>query len=380
MTTQTELLRNALERIAEWDECDARFRMDHGSNGERDYYRQIARTALAQPEQPVPQGLRLVGLFSFDADEEDPSLCFFQGTDFDGKDRHPKELCRLLEEETTCGPQKALYAYASPTPPQAEHQGCDKSKCGSRSACDIVGCHGACTAAPQAEQAEAVKPVPLAQQIKESILLPHLVPGRVAAKPEPVGINGLTEAETSATASVMGLVKPETEREEVTDAMVDAYLTAQRRTVEEADRFGRPNIGGLHTNTVREACRNGIRAALISADSKDAGEPVAWVRRHPDGALTAEFLEDAVIEPVRKKSGAWVPLYIRPQAAELAALKADIAKQATEIEALKDQLASIRKWATGWSEVPYDDPWKFAAQELLSSMDMHAAMQTKEAS
>lgn len=120
MTTQTELLRNALERIAEWDECDARFRMDHGSNGERDYYRQIARTALAQPEQPVPQGLRLVGLFSFDADEEDPSLCFFQGTDFDGKDRHPKELCRLLEEETTCGPQKALYAYASPTPPQAE--------------------------------------------------------------------------------------------------------------------------------------------------------------------------------------------------------------------------------------------------------------------
>ncbi|WP_341714489.1 hypothetical protein [Limnobacter sp.] len=41
-------------------------------------------------------------------------------------------------------------------------------------------------------------------------------------------------------------------------------------------------------------------------------EPVAWVRRHPDGALTAEFLEDAVIEPARKKSGAWVPLYNHP--------------------------------------------------------------------
>jgi|GEM_PF-2055976 len=53
------------------------------------------------------------------------------------------------------------------------------------------------------------------------------------------------------------------QREEVTDAMVDAYLTEQRRTVEEADRqFGRPNIGGLHTNTVREACRNGLRAAI----------------------------------------------------------------------------------------------------------------------
>ena len=41
-------------------------------------------------------------------------------------------------------------------------------------------------------------------------------------------------------------------------------------------------------------------------------EPVAWVRRHPDGAFTAEFLENAVIEPVRKKSGAWFPLYTTP--------------------------------------------------------------------
>lgn len=56
----------------------------------------------------------------------------------------------------------------------------------------------------------------------------------------------------------------------VTDAMIDAYLTEQRRTVEEADRFGRPNIGGLHTNTVREACRNGIRAALAAANAVSA--------------------------------------------------------------------------------------------------------------
>jgi len=51
---------------------------------------------------------------------------------------------------------------------------------------------------------------------------------------------------------------------EITDAMVDAYLAEQRRTVEEADRFGRSNIGGLHTNTVRDACRNGLRAALAT--------------------------------------------------------------------------------------------------------------------
>lgn len=74
---------------------------------------------------------------------------------------------------------------------------------------------------------------------------------------------------------------PSTAVEPVTDAMVDAYLTEQRRTVKEADRFGRPNIGGLHTNTVREACRNGIRAALLSA-------PALPAAAMPVGELTDE--------------------------------------------------------------------------------------------
>ncbi len=52
------------------------------------------------------------------------------------------------------------------------------------------------------------------------------------------------------------------------DAMVDAYLTAQRAAVEEADRFGRPNAGGLHTNTVREACRAGLAAAIKAQGGK----------------------------------------------------------------------------------------------------------------
>lgn len=55
------------------------------------------------------------------------------------------------------------------------------------------------------------------------------------------------------------------------DAMVDAYLREQRRVVEEADRFGRPYVGGLHTNTVREACRAGIAAALAAKSQKDHG-------------------------------------------------------------------------------------------------------------
>lgn len=58
------------------------------------------------------------------------------------------------------------------------------------------------------------------------------------------------------------------------------------------------------------------RAALATQPLEQ--KPVAWVRRHPDGALTAEFLEDAVIEPARKKSGAWVPLGVIAQPEQVA--------------------------------------------------------------
>lgn len=64
----------------------------------------------------------------------------------------------------------------------------------------------------------------------------------------------------------------------ITDAMVDAYLTAQRRTVEKADRFGRPVA--LHTNTVREACRQGLLAAIGAAPAapSDAQLLLEWDR------------------------------------------------------------------------------------------------------
>jgi hypothetical protein len=74
-----------------------------------------------------------------------------------------------------------------------------------------------------------------------------------------------------------------------TDAMVDAYLAAQRKTVEEADRFGRPNVGGLHTDTVREACRNGLAAALSASPASPQGLPAtdAGYSPLPDAASTA---------------------------------------------------------------------------------------------
>ena len=47
MSDLTTKLAEALRRIADWSALDFEFRVNYGSNGERDYYRQIARAALA---------------------------------------------------------------------------------------------------------------------------------------------------------------------------------------------------------------------------------------------------------------------------------------------------------------------------------------------
>jgi len=52
-----------------------------------------------------------------------------------------------------------------------------------------------------------------------------------------------------------------------------------------------------------------LRAALA-----EQAEPVAWIRKHPDGTLSDDLLPNWQIEPVRKNSGAWMPLYAAPQA------------------------------------------------------------------
>ncbi len=75
---------------------------------------------------------------------------------------------------------------------------------------------------------------------------------------------------------------------EPSDAMVDAYLTAQRAAVEEADRFGRPNAGGLHTNTVREACRSGLRAAIAQSVSDDICQACKGAGGTMTGGICAE--------------------------------------------------------------------------------------------
>ena len=52
--------------------------------------------------------------------------------------------------------------------------------------------------------------------------------------------------------------------------------------------------------------------AVILAQQPVTGEPVAWIRRHPNGALSNELLIHVQVEQVRRDSGAWVPLYTHP--------------------------------------------------------------------
>lgn len=51
---------------------------------------------------------------------------------------------------------------------------------------------------------------------------------------------------------------------------------------------------------------------LAEAQQPATGEPVAWIRRHPNGALSNELLTHVQVEQVRRDSGAWVPLYTHP--------------------------------------------------------------------
>lgn len=65
----------------------------------------------------------------------------------------------------------------------------------------------------------------------------------------------------------------------ITDAMVDAYLKAQRETVERVDREwgGKTGKAAEHLHPVREACRNGLRAALTQPTTVQQAETLKYV-------------------------------------------------------------------------------------------------------
>jgi hypothetical protein len=90
---------------------------------------------------------------------------------------------------------------------------------------------------------------------------------------------------------------------------------AYKHLVEVYDSLASPSIPPAEQEPgYKERCPRGLRwenahncKQCICASSNQ--EVVAWVRRHPDGALSPnELLSDERIEESRKKSGAWIPL------------------------------------------------------------------------
>lgn len=94
---------------------------------------------------------------------------------------------------------------------------------------------------------------------------------------------------------------------------------------------------------------------------------IAWVRQHPDGTLTDEILPDATIEPVRKSSGAWLPL----------SLSAPVSAPAQQAEASLDQnelyrlqMAAISTAAFGYWKLgdPIKDEYVTVALKDVASL------------
>lgn len=72
--------------------------------------------------------------------------------------------------------------------------------------------------------------------------------------------------------------------------------------------------------------------AVILAQQPVTGEPVAWIRRHPNGALSNELLIHVQVEQVRRDSGAWVPLYTHPAPSA----PGDVARDAERYRFIRD--------------------------------------------
>lgn len=51
LKAQVELLRNTLKTICRWDSLSIKFVVNNGSNGERNYYRNLASDALEKTTQ-----------------------------------------------------------------------------------------------------------------------------------------------------------------------------------------------------------------------------------------------------------------------------------------------------------------------------------------
>jgi hypothetical protein len=122
------------------------------------------------------------------------------------------------------------------------------------------------------------------------------------------------ECETVAHCTSHGCIPKQTAVDRLLD---EAKLLADARPVE---------VGNLPewTLNAEHTIRRLVKAlALVNEVDQEQPaqpqqEPVAWIRRHPNGALSNEILLHVQVEGVRRESGAWVPLYISPPTLSLA--------------------------------------------------------------
>lgn len=101
----------------------------------------------------------------------------------------------------------------------------------------------------------------------------------------------------------------------------------------------------------------------------EAFRPVAWVRKHPDGTLTGEFLPDSAIEACRTTSGAWEPLYTKAAAARALEHSRSVLEHNAELVALRNSLRAALEFiaernSSEWPERCQDNVR--AAREVLA--------------
>lgn len=116
------------------------------------------------------------------------------------------------------------------------------------------------------------------------------------AQPEPVGINGLTEAETAATMSVRGLSQPEPHSD---DIAVDAMAAAMKAKLAKAREKGR---GGWETCSQNDLSRM-LREHVDKGDPRDVANLCAFLYALGFGIEKlepVELTEDQVMAAVSK--------------------------------------------------------------------------------
>lgn len=115
---------------------------------------------------------------------------------------------------------------------------------------------------------------------------------------------------------------------------------------------------GPYARVSAENTQTSVNLALSQQPA--TGEPVAWIRRHPNGALSNELLIHVQVEQVRRDSGAWVPLYTRPAPS----VPDDVVR--VPVQVLKDASEALGNFVS-------DHGWGDADMQAMDNLDAYIA-------